>query len=139
MVEWWSSPTPVDADFIRRQRRDAAAIPLRVWLAVLDQGLVYSDLQSTLPRLTAPMLLIWGGKDPIMGEEARQTLRAALPQAQVKVFEGLGHNPFWEDPQGVRGPDQRVSYRRARSCGPAALVLPTPTRSNTSLRGSLAT
>jgi pimeloyl-ACP methyl ester carboxylesterase len=19
----------------------------------------------------------------------------------VKVFEGLGHNPFWEDPQGV--------------------------------------
>jgi pimeloyl-ACP methyl ester carboxylesterase len=23
MIEWWSSPTPVDADFIRRQRRDA--------------------------------------------------------------------------------------------------------------------
>ena len=99
MVEWWSSPTPVDEDFIRRQRRDAAAIPLRVWLAVLEQGLVYSDLQSTLPRLTAPVLLIWGGKDPIMGEEARQTLRAALPQAQVKVFAGLGHNPFWEDPR----------------------------------------
>ena len=45
-------------EFIRRQRRDSAAIPLKVWLAVLDQGLssgtAYADLQSTLPRLKAP-------------------------------------------------------------------------------------
>ncbi len=99
MVEWWSSPTPVDQELIRRQRRDSAAIPLRVWLAVLDQGLEYGDLQRMLPRLTAPALLIWGSKDPIMEEEDRQTLREALPRAQVKVFPGLGHNPFWEDPQ----------------------------------------
>jgi pimeloyl-ACP methyl ester carboxylesterase len=98
MIEWWSSPTPVDPDFIRRQRRDAAAIPLRVWLAVLDQGLVDSDLQRTLPRLKAPTLLIWGEKDPIMGADVRQTLRAALPRAEVQIFPGLGHNPFWEDP-----------------------------------------
>ncbi len=38
MIAWWDSPTPVDAEFIRRQRKDAAGIPLRVWLAVLDQG-----------------------------------------------------------------------------------------------------
>jgi pimeloyl-ACP methyl ester carboxylesterase len=98
MIAWWSSPTPVDPDFLRRQRRDAAAIPLRVWLAVLDQGIVDTDLQRTLARLTAPTLLIWGSKDPIMEEEVRQTLREGLPQAQVKIFEGLGHNPFWEDP-----------------------------------------
>ena len=98
MIEWWSSPTPVDEEFLRRERRDAAAIPLRVWLAVLDQGLVYEDLQRTLPRLKAPALLIWGSKDPIMDEEGRQTLREALPRAQVKVFPGLGHNPIWEDP-----------------------------------------
>jgi pimeloyl-ACP methyl ester carboxylesterase len=99
MIEWWSSPTPVDADFIRRQRRDAAAIPLRVWLAVLDQGMAEGDLQRTLPKLKAPALLIWGSADPIMEEEVRQSLREALPHAQVKVFPGLGHNPFWEDPQ----------------------------------------
>lgn len=103
MIAWWSSPTPVDPDFLRRQRRDAAAIPLRVWIAVLDQGLLDSDLQKTLPKLTAPTLLIWGSKDPIMPEEERQTLRAALPQAQVRIFDGLGHNPFWEDPKAVAG------------------------------------
>jgi len=100
MIAWWSSPTHVDEDFLRRQRRDAAQIPLRVWLAVLDQAVVDSDLQRTLPQLSAPTLLIWGSKDPIMEEEVRQTLRAALPHAEVKVFEGLGHNPFWEDPAG---------------------------------------
>ena len=105
MIAWWDSPTPVDPDFIRRQRKDAAGIPLRVWLAVLDQTLpadnVYGDLQSTLPRLKAPTLLIWGSKDPIMEEDVRQSLRDALPHARVKIFDGLGHNPFWEDPRGV--------------------------------------
>src|ERR1700722_6930142 len=107
MIAWWDSPTPVDPDFIRRQRKDAAGIPLRVWLAVLDQALpannVYGDLQSTLPRLKAPTLLIWGSKDPIMEEDVRQTLRSALPNAEVKIFDGLGHNPFWEDPRGFAG------------------------------------
>lgn len=101
MIAWWDSPTPVDADFIRRQRKDAAAIPLRVWLAVLDQGLTGMDLQATLPRLKAPTLLVWGSADPIMAEDVRKTLRDALPDAKVKVFPGLGHNPFWEDPAGV--------------------------------------
>jgi pimeloyl-ACP methyl ester carboxylesterase len=105
MIAWWGSPTPVDPDFISRQRKDAAAIPLRVWLAVLDQTLSdmnnYADLQRTLPRLKSPTLLVWGSNDPIMEEPVRKSLRDALPNAQVKIFEGLGHNPFWENPAGV--------------------------------------
>jgi len=101
MVAWWSSPTYVDPDFLRRQREDAARIPARVWLAILDQGVGMSGLQATLPFLTAPTLLIWGEKDPIMLPEYRRTLVAALPRAEVKVFAGLGHNPFWEKPQEV--------------------------------------
>jgi hypothetical protein len=31
MTEWWTSPTPVDADFLHRH--DAAAIPAHIWLA----------------------------------------------------------------------------------------------------------
>jgi pimeloyl-ACP methyl ester carboxylesterase len=99
MREWWASPKPVDPAYLRRQRRNAAAIPLQVWLAVLDQGLVDSDLQRTLPRLRAPTLLIWGSADPIMEPAVRRTLRRALPRAKVVIFPGLGHNPFWEDPR----------------------------------------
>jgi pimeloyl-ACP methyl ester carboxylesterase len=35
------------------------------------------------------------------GRADAQSLRDALPNAQVKIFDGLGHNPFWEDPAGV--------------------------------------
>ena len=105
MIAWWASPTTVDEEFVRRKRVESAAIPARVWHAVLEQEvepmLAGSDLQRTLPRLSAPALLIWGEKDPIIDEGMRQTLRAALPRAQVKVFAGLGHNPLWEDPAGV--------------------------------------
>jgi pimeloyl-ACP methyl ester carboxylesterase len=101
MIAWWSSPTAVNREFIRRQRQDSARMPLKIWLAVLDQSLGTNDLQATLPRLKAPCLLIWGDADPIYGEDARATLREALPNAQVKIFKGLGHNPFWEDSRGV--------------------------------------
>ena len=36
-----------------------------------------------------------------MEAPVRKSLRDALPDAQVKVFDGLGHNPFWEDPAVV--------------------------------------
>jgi pimeloyl-ACP methyl ester carboxylesterase len=104
MIAWWDSPTPVDAEFIRRERLDSAAIPLRVWLAILDQSLAgnrYEDLQGSLPRLRAPTLLIWGSKDPIMEEPVRASLRRGMPSARVRIFDGLGHNPFWEKPAAV--------------------------------------
>jgi pimeloyl-ACP methyl ester carboxylesterase len=101
MVAWFSSPTPVNPDILRRQRRDAAAIPLQIWLAVLDQGLQGIELQSTLPRLKAPTLLIWGSEDFIMKPADRDALRAALPDAKVMIYDGLGHNPFWEQPAAV--------------------------------------
>ena len=101
MIAWYASTVPVDAEFLRRQRRDAAAIPVRTWLAILDQGLNLRDLQADLQRIRAPTLLIWGGKDNLFGARDRCSLRAALPQAEVRLFEGLGHNPYWEDPQAV--------------------------------------
>jgi len=117
MISWWSSPTLVDEDFLSRQRRDSAAIPLYVWLGSLNLALAPADLQQTLPQLQAPTLLIWGSKDPIMPQEVRATLRAALPHAAVKVFPGLGHNPFWEDPRGCAEVINR--FLTAAPAGPA--------------------
>ena len=93
-----AAPTPVDETCLSRQRKDAAAIPVNVWLAVMDQGLVGNDLQATLPMLVAPTLLVWGDKDELVSHERKETLRAALPKAKVKVYPDFGHNPMWEDP-----------------------------------------
>lgn len=101
MIEWWSSPTPVDEAFLKRQRADAARIPVNVWLAVLDQGLTGLDLQSGLSKIMAPTLLVWGGKDPIFGARDRCSLMHGLPKAEVSLYEELGHNAFWEEPKTI--------------------------------------
>jgi len=101
MIEWWSSPTPVNEQFIKRERDNAAKLPLRIWRAVLDQSLTHPDLAAMLPRLTAPTLLIWGSEDPIMSPADRASLEIALPHAAVRIFAGLGHNQFWEQPRAV--------------------------------------
>ncbi|MGB7905750.1 MAG: alpha/beta hydrolase [Steroidobacteraceae bacterium] len=101
MIAWYTSTAPVDAEFLRRQRRDAAAIPIRVWLAILDQGLNLRDLQADLRRIRAPTLLIWGSRDNLFGARDRCSLRAGLPQAEVRLFDELGHNAYWEDPLAV--------------------------------------
>lgn len=102
MKTWWATQSPVDEAFVRHKRVQSAAIPARVWQAVLEQQIVPdflgSDLRRTLPSLTAPTLLIWGSEDPLISESMRAGLREALPQAEVRVFQGLGHNPFWEQP-----------------------------------------
>jgi len=100
------SPHAGEEDFIRRQRRDAAAIPLRVWLAALDQGLfdgdlqrIDADLQRTLPRLEAPTLLIWGSADPSCGGGgAPEPARGAAALRRLRSSRGWAQ-PFWEDPQ----------------------------------------
>ena len=101
MIAWYTSTAPVDEEFLRRQRRDAAAIPVQVWLAILDQGLDLRDLQADLPKIQAPTLLIWGARDNLFGPRDRCSLQTALPAADVRIFDNLGHNPYWEDPAAV--------------------------------------
>ena len=38
MIAWYASTVPVDAEFLRRQRRDAAAIPVRFTASVVPGG-----------------------------------------------------------------------------------------------------
>ena len=66
-----------------------------------DPDVTGMDLQATLPRLTAPTLLIWGDKDTLMPDPVRCALREALPKARVHVFPTYGHNPAWDDPAAV--------------------------------------
>ena len=101
MIDWYTSTAPVDEDFLRRMRNDAAGMPVHVWLTILEQGLGNRDLQATLPRIQAPTLLVFGALDNLMGEKERCSLIKGLPQAQVKIFPNLGHNPYWEDPKAV--------------------------------------
>jgi pimeloyl-ACP methyl ester carboxylesterase len=102
MRDWWKESVSINPEsFVSRQRRDAAAIPARVWRAIAEQSLVGVDLRPMLPRVKAPTLLIWGARDALLTEAGRDALRAGLARVEVRTFPSLGHDLFWEDPRAV--------------------------------------
>ena len=76
-------------------------------------GISEFDLADDLTRITAPTLLVWGDKDPVSvaSREAQDWLLAAIPDARLSVYEGVGHSPHWEDP--VRFAADLASFSRA--------------------------
>jgi pimeloyl-ACP methyl ester carboxylesterase len=98
--EWTTNPTPVDLEFIAYERREACVIPTRIWRAVLQEMYVaeFGRLSSTI---TAPTLIVWGGKDPLFDAGDQAELRRAINGSEFVSFESLGHNLQWEDPAGV--------------------------------------
>jgi pimeloyl-ACP methyl ester carboxylesterase len=99
MRNWWQVSMAVNPEFFsRKQRHDAAAIPARIWRAIADQSLLGVNLRRMLPRIGAPTLLIWGGKDALASGPGRDALTAGIPHAEVRTFDSLGHDLFWENP-----------------------------------------
>lgn len=100
MLDWYWNPTPVDEDFLARERAESAATPQHVWEGVLT-ALTITDWSAVAPQIGAPTLILWGDQDGLFGAPEQEALRAALPQARFEAFEGLGHNMFWEEPERV--------------------------------------
>jgi pimeloyl-ACP methyl ester carboxylesterase len=102
MKGWWQESMRINPPFFSsRQRRDAAAIPARVWRAIANQSLLGVDVHFMLPRIEAPTLLIWGGEDTLEGPAGRAALRSGIKGAQVVNFPSLGHDLIWQDPRAV--------------------------------------
>lgn len=103
MRDWWKVSIAYDPEFARRQMRDSAAIPAHIWRAIADQCLVGVDLRIMLPRIQAPTLLIWGGRDTLVSNAGRDALRSGVARAEERSFATLGHDLFWDDPPAVAG------------------------------------
>lgn len=98
MLDWYTNPTPVDQDFIGRERRESASRPEWVWRGVMV-ALNMTDWSEMAARIKAPTMILWGDQDGFFDSSAQAELRAALPNAEYRTFEGFGHNMFWEQPE----------------------------------------
>lgn len=98
MMDWYSNPNPVDENYIARERNESAAVPVHVWNNVLN-GLAITNLQKIAPAVKAPVQIIWGDQDGLFDKAHQNELKAAYPNAEFEVFEGAGHNMFWEFPE----------------------------------------
>lgn len=55
--------------------------------------------QQLREKATMPALIIWGEQDRVLDPSSVSVFKAALPQAEVKTYPGIGHLPMVEIPQ----------------------------------------
>jgi pimeloyl-ACP methyl ester carboxylesterase len=61
------------------------------------QQTVLVDPRPILPKITQPVLLLWGKKDALIPVANAQDYLKALPNATLTTFDNLGHVPHEED------------------------------------------
>jgi proline iminopeptidase len=85
--------TPMDPDVIARTRlkREVGNHFFR------NEGLDV-DLFPELSSIKCPTLVLGGELDPITPVADSQDIAAAIPQAEVRIFEGAGHGVFRDRP-----------------------------------------
>ena len=89
---------PVPDEFMDRVIHESMKLPARVWRDAMA-GMLAKNSTVTLSKITAPTLIIWGDRETVFPKRADQeTLRKGIPNANLKVYEGTGHCPNWEEP-----------------------------------------
>ncbi len=100
--EWHpaNQPTPVDRVFAEAAMAEILAIPLHVWRGVMRE-LADVPAGRHAADISAPVLILSGGKDPLFPAEHHAALVKAIPHAEARVFADFGHNLNWERPTEV--------------------------------------
>ncbi|MEV6106090.1 alpha/beta hydrolase [Streptomyces sp. NPDC051940] len=91
---------PVPPGFLRTVTEESLKAPARVWRETM-RGLLDTDLRATLYGILVPTLVIWGDRDRIVPRSDQQTIVDAIFGAELLVYEGVGHVPYWERPEWV--------------------------------------
>lgn len=100
LQDWYSCSKPVDHYFLTKMKQAAANMPAATWHGVL-KGFAETNLHESAVKITKPVFCLAGAEDPLFDESHRQRLVEAFPEARNVTLTGHGHNPHWEDPQGV--------------------------------------
>jgi pimeloyl-ACP methyl ester carboxylesterase len=99
-LTWFPRYHDVPHWYIKDRIRDGLRVPAHVWRAGLA-GLTTAVPPSESGTITAPTLIIWGGLDELLPQADAEELAAAIPGAQLKIYEDTGHLVLWEQPERV--------------------------------------
>jgi pimeloyl-ACP methyl ester carboxylesterase len=120
---------PAFARAYMRARTDADECALRCAVATTRRGPGLSavselwgsfrapehDLRAGAGAITAPTLVIWGRRDPVIRLSAGRRIARSIPGAQLAVLDS-GHVPYTSDPEAFAGhllPFVRAALARA--------------------------
>jgi len=60
-----------------------------------------ATLETSLPALRAPTLIVWGDKDQVLSPSAAAVMGQLIPHSQVIVMRNVGHLPMLECPRAT--------------------------------------
>ncbi len=92
--------TPIPAPQMDTYVAESLKVPARVWQALFATFLA-DDFAGDLGRITAPALVVSGGKDSFSRRQERDALLAAIRGATASDYPELGHAMHWERPAAL--------------------------------------
>ena len=91
------NPTPIPAEVLARVR-----LKPEVGNHFFRNEGFDVDLFAELPKITCPTLVLGGELDPITPHADAEDIAAAIPNAELRIFEGAGHGVFRDKPEEAR-------------------------------------
>lgn len=101
---------PLDREWYEIILAGAMMVPPEVRLAMFSREL---DNDDVLGRIDVPTLVIHGQDDQTVLVSAAEHIAATVPGAELRVYDGVGHAPFIEEPQRFNE-DLRAFVREVR-------------------------
>ena len=86
---------PVPAEFMDRVITESLKLDAATWKAVIAGLVDYTPAES---EIAVPVLVLAGDRDAVFSLADQRALGERIAGARVKVLEGIGHTPQWEDP-----------------------------------------
>jgi pimeloyl-ACP methyl ester carboxylesterase len=101
------NPRPLPADFIARVLRFTDVrqkmLVMKLYRSARDTRATFATMAEPLSRLRAPACVIWGASDPYLPPSHGEALAHIFADSELHLLPGLGHWPFIDDPDAVRG------------------------------------
>ena len=88
---------PLPEEFMNGVVKESQKLPVRVWKAVINNLL--ADAGAELSNIKSPTLIIWGDRETVFLRAEQDALLSAISNARLRVYEGTGHSPTWEQPE----------------------------------------
>jgi pimeloyl-ACP methyl ester carboxylesterase len=96
-VDWWNEP----GAWTKLPEPTRAAFRQVGWKLSQEVASLMADRESDYARLRAPVLVLGGGKSPEAERLTCERLARVLPDAELQIFDDLGHMGPIVDPERV--------------------------------------
>jgi pimeloyl-ACP methyl ester carboxylesterase len=93
-------PTPLDPSLLLHTGLLRAKI-LDTPTRIAALATILQDFGPAIAKVEAPTFILWGGRDAVASLRTGKVLQARLPHAQLRVLDGVGHDPMSERPAAV--------------------------------------